>query len=104
MANTNVLNISGSLRKASINMAALQTAGENAPNGVSLEIADLAGTPTYKNDVCQDGFTAAIETLREQIRDVDVLLLRHRSTIIPYRHLDDCHRLSVSPAGPSVHR
>ena len=74
MAKTNVLNISGSLRKASINMAVLQTAGDNAPNGVSLEIADLSGTPTYKNDVYQDGFTKAVETLRGQIRDVDVLL------------------------------
>ena len=74
MANTNVLNISGSLRKASINMAVLQTAGENAPNGVSLEIADLAGIPIYNDDVCQDDFPAAIETPWEQIRDVDVLL------------------------------
>lgn len=74
MANTNVLNISGSLRKASINMAVLRTAGENAPNGVSLEIADLAGIPIYNDDVCQDDFPAAIETLWEQIRDVDVLL------------------------------
>ena len=74
MANTNVLNISGSLRKASINMAVLQTAGENAPNGVSLEIADLAGIPIYNDDVYQDGFPAAVETLRAQIREADALL------------------------------
>ena len=74
MANTNVLNISGSLRKASINMAALQAAGENAPNGVSLEIADLAGIPIYNDDVYQDDVPAAVETLWGQIRDVDVLL------------------------------
>ena len=74
MADTKVLNICGSLRKASINMAALQAASENAPDGMSLEIADLSGTPTYKNDVYQDGFTKAVETLRGQIRDVDVLL------------------------------
>ena len=43
-------------------------------NGVSLEIADLAGIPIYNDDVCQDDFPAAIETLRGQIRDVDVLL------------------------------
>ena len=74
MANTKVLNISGSLRKASINMAALQTAGENAPNGVSLEIADLAGIPIFTDNIYQDDFPAAIETPWEQIRDVDVLL------------------------------
>ncbi|MEC7202308.1 MAG: NADPH-dependent FMN reductase [Pseudomonadota bacterium] len=74
MADTKVLNICGSLRKASINMAALQAASENAPDGMSLEIADLSGIPTYNDDVCQDDFPAAIETLWEQIRDVDVLL------------------------------
>ena len=74
MADTKVLNICGSLRKASINMAALQAASENAPDGMSREIADLSGIPTYNNDVYQDGFPAAVETLRGQIRDVDVPL------------------------------
>lgn len=73
MANTNVLNISGGLRKASINMAALQAAGENAPNGVSLEIADLAGIPIYNDDVYQDDFPASVET-QWGLPDVDVLL------------------------------
>ncbi len=49
MADTKVLNICRSLRKASINMAALQAASENAPDGMSLEIAELSCTPTYKN-------------------------------------------------------
>ena len=55
-------------------MAALQAAGDNAPDGVSLEIAELSGIPIYNDDVYQNGFPAAVETLRRQIRDVDVLL------------------------------
>ena len=74
MADTKVLGICRSLRKASINMAALQAAGENAPDGVSLEIADLSGIPIYNDDVYQDGFPAAVETLRAQIREADALL------------------------------
>ena len=74
MADMKVLGICGSLRKASINMAALQAAGENAPDGVSLEIADLSGIPIYNDDVYQDGFPATVETLRAQIREADALL------------------------------
>lgn len=74
MADTKILGICGSLRKASINMAALRAAAANAPAGVDVDIADLSGIPVYNDDDYQAGFPAAVETLREQIRGADALL------------------------------
>jgi len=55
-------------------MAALQAAGEKAPDGVSLEIAGLSGIPTYNDEVYQEGFPTAVETPRGQTREADALL------------------------------
>tara|TARA_B100000674_G_scaffold123890_1_gene94931 strand:- start:324 stop:488 length:165 start_codon:yes stop_codon:yes gene_type:complete len=46
----------------------------NAPDGVTIEIADISGIPVYNNDVYETGFPQAVETLREQIRGVDAFL------------------------------
>ena len=46
----------------------------NAPDGVTIEIADISGIPVYNNDVYEIGFPQAVETLREQIRGADVFL------------------------------
>lgn len=74
MADTKILGICGSLRKASLNLAALRAAAANAPNGVSVEIADLSGIPVYNEEIYADGFPSAVETFREQIRAADALL------------------------------
>ena len=69
------LGISGSLRKGSYNTALLRAAGELLPEGVTLEIADIAQFPLYNEDVRQAGFPAPVQKLRDQIVAADALLL-----------------------------
>lgn len=68
------LGISGSLRKASFNSAALRAAQELVPEGLSLEIADISGIPLYNDDVRAAGYPPAVQRLREQIAAADALL------------------------------
>jgi chromate reductase, NAD(P)H dehydrogenase (quinone) len=70
-----VLGISGSLRVASHNTAALRAAQGLAPAGMTVQIADISGVPLYQEEVYQAGFPSAVETLREQIRTADALLI-----------------------------
>lgn len=70
----NILGISGSLRKGSFNTAALRAAQDLAPEGVSIEIADISGLPLYSDDVRLAGYPAAAEQFRSQIRAADALL------------------------------
>jgi chromate reductase, NAD(P)H dehydrogenase (quinone) len=69
------LGISGSLRKGSYNMALLRAATELLPEGMTLEIADIAQFPLYNEDVRQAGFPAPVQKLRDQIVAADALLL-----------------------------
>ncbi|HUC11630.1 MAG TPA: NADPH-dependent FMN reductase [Stellaceae bacterium] len=69
-----VLGICGSLRTASFNMAALRTALELRPSGMTIEIADISTIPLYNEDVRAQGFPPAVETLRRQIKAADALL------------------------------
>ena len=69
-----VLGISGSLRKASFNTAALRAAQELAPADVVIDIFDLAPIPPYNEDVNAAGFPAPVQALRERIAAADALL------------------------------
>ncbi|HXC88543.1 MAG TPA: NADPH-dependent FMN reductase [Stellaceae bacterium] len=69
-----VLGICGSLRKGSYNMAALRTAVELKPPGMTIEIADISQFPLYNEDVRAQGFPPAVETFRRQIKGADALL------------------------------
>jgi chromate reductase len=69
-----VLGISGSLRRKSLNTAALRAVQELAPAGMQIGVADISGIPLYNEDVRERGFPPAVETLREQIRRADALL------------------------------
>ena len=69
------LGISGSLRKASYNTATMRAAVELLPEGMSLEIADIAEIPIYNEDVRQAGFPLAVQRLRDQIAAADALLV-----------------------------
>jgi chromate reductase len=69
-----VLGICGSLRKASFNHAALNTAIELKPAGMSVTVADISQIPLYDEDVRAQGFPAPVETLRQQIKAADALL------------------------------
>src|SRR6202790_4068641 len=72
--NLSVLGICGSLRKASFNRAALNTAIELKPPGMNVTVADISQIPLYDEDVRAQGFPAPVETLRQQIKAADALL------------------------------
>ena len=69
-----VLGISGSLRKASYNTAALRAAQELAPAGMTIETFDLAPLPLYNEDVKAVGFPPVVQQLRAKIKAADALL------------------------------
>jgi chromate reductase, NAD(P)H dehydrogenase (quinone) len=69
-----VLGICGSLRKASFNRAALNTAIELKPPGMTIEVAEIGDIPLYNEDVRAQGFPAPVERLRSQIKAADALL------------------------------
>lgn len=68
------LAISGSLRKASFNSAALAAVRKLAPPHLTIEIADISGFPLYDDDVRLAGYPAAVETLRAQIAAADAVI------------------------------
>lgn len=70
-----VLGISGSLRRASFNTAALRAAVGMAPAGMTIETFDIAPIPVYNEDVKEQGFPEPVQQLREKIRAADALLL-----------------------------
>jgi chromate reductase, NAD(P)H dehydrogenase (quinone) len=71
-----VMGISGSLRRASWNSGLLRAAGELLPEGMSLEIFDLAPLPFYNQDLdTSEALPDAVRQLRERIRAADALLM-----------------------------
>jgi chromate reductase, NAD(P)H dehydrogenase (quinone) len=70
-----ILGISGSLRRGSYNSAALRAAQALAPQGMSIDIFDLASIPLYNEDVKQQGFPAPVEDLRRRVKEADGVLL-----------------------------
>jgi chromate reductase len=71
-----VLGISGSLRRDSLNSALLRAAAERLPAGVELvEFKHLREIPPYDSDVEEDGTPAAVQELREAIREADAVLI-----------------------------
>ena len=51
MSTIKVLGICGSLRRASTNMGLMRYAQQHVPEGMSIEIADLADMPFYNADI-----------------------------------------------------
>src|SRR5271165_3125636 len=70
----NVLAICGSLRAGSYNKAALRTAVELKPPGMTIETADIGSFPLYNEDVRAQGFPPPVETFRRQIKAADAIL------------------------------
>jgi chromate reductase len=70
-----VLGVSGSLRKASYNAAALRAAKELAPSGVRLETFDIAPIPLYNEDVRAQGYPPPVEDFRARIKAADAVLI-----------------------------
>lgn len=73
---TNILGISGSLRKASFNAALLRAAVKVAPDNVRLDTASIRGIPLYDADVEADsGIPETVSTLKDRVAACDGLLL-----------------------------
>ena len=70
----NVIGISGSLRKGSFNTAALRAAQGLAPEGMTIERAEIGDLPLYNDDVRAAGFPPPAERLRSQIAAADAVL------------------------------
>ena len=74
MADLKILGICGSLRKASLNMAALRACNEFMPQGMMLQIANIADIPMYNQDVFDTGMPDPVKRLRSEIAGADGLL------------------------------
>ena len=70
-----VLGISGSLRKASFNTAALHAARDLAPDGMRIRIRTLEDIPVYNEDVRAQGYPEPVQALRDEIAAADALLI-----------------------------
>lgn len=69
-----VVGISGSLRKGSFNSAALRAAQGLAPEGMTIERAEIGDLPLYDDDIRAAGFPAPVERLRAQLAAADAIL------------------------------
>ena len=74
MADLKVLGICGSLRKASLNMAALRACGELLPAGMTLQITSIADLPMFNQDVFDAGMPEPVKRLRGEITAADGVL------------------------------
>ncbi len=73
-ATLKVLGFAGSLRKASFNRGVLRAAQELAPEGVKIEIFDLAGIPIFNQDEEADP-PEPVVSFRDRIKAADALLV-----------------------------
>ena len=69
-----IVGICGSLRRGSLNRAVLRAAQELAPEGVSVEAAEIGDLPHYNEDVRQAGLPEPVGRLRAEIAGADALL------------------------------
>ena len=73
---TTILGISGSLRKASLNVALLRAAADLMPAGTTLDANGIEGIPLYNGDEeSARGIPPAVAELKRKLLDADGLLL-----------------------------
>ncbi|RJR30008.1 MAG: NAD(P)H-dependent oxidoreductase [Candidatus Latescibacterota bacterium] len=70
-----VLGIAGSLRKGSYNRALLRAAVAIAPEGMTIEIAEIDGIPPFNEDVEKKGMPPAVAELRRKVASAGALLI-----------------------------
>jgi chromate reductase len=70
-----VLGLAGSLRAGSYNRALLRAAQEEAPDGMEIQIYDIATVPFYNADVEAVGDPAPVVAFKTAIRAADALLI-----------------------------
>jgi chromate reductase len=70
-----ILGICGSLRKASLNMAALRACQDLLPQGMSLRITRMDDLPLYNQDVFDAGIPEPAKRLHAEIAEADGVLI-----------------------------
>ncbi|HEY8580218.1 MAG TPA: NAD(P)H-dependent oxidoreductase, partial [Beijerinckiaceae bacterium] len=75
MSDFKILAVSGSLRKASYNTAALRAAQELAPAGVTITLGEIGDLPLYDDDVRDKGYPATVQRFRDEVAAADALML-----------------------------
>ena len=70
-----VLGFSGSLRKGSYNTNLLRAAADLLPDGMTLEVFDLAPLPLYNEDLRAAVYPPAVQAFRERLSAADALLI-----------------------------
>jgi len=70
-----ILGVCGSLRKASLNMAALRACGGLMPAGMSMTIAQIGDIPMYNQDVFDAGIPAPAQRFYDEIAAADGVLI-----------------------------
>src|SRR4051794_22910327 len=73
--NMKILGISGSLRKASFNTAALRTCRELMPQGMTLEMAEIGDIPMLTRDVFEAGVRESVKRFRPAVTAADGVLI-----------------------------
>ena len=72
---TNIVGIVGSLRKESFNRKLMNAFIERAPEGVTIEIAEIRDLPMYDEDVASAGFPPSATALKQAIERADAILI-----------------------------
>jgi chromate reductase, NAD(P)H dehydrogenase (quinone) len=70
-----ILGISGSIRKKSFNRGLLRAAKDVAPEGVEVEIYDVADIQPYNADVENADYPASVTGFKDAIAEADALLI-----------------------------
>jgi len=70
-----ILGIAGSLRAGSLNRALLRAAAELAPEGMVIELFDLAPVPLYNGDVEAGGDPPGVASFKQAIAAADGVLM-----------------------------
>ncbi|HEY2337258.1 MAG TPA: NAD(P)H-dependent oxidoreductase, partial [Burkholderiales bacterium] len=75
MADLKILGVCGSLRKASLNLAALRACRELMPQGMSLQIAEIGDLPMFNQDVFDAGIPEPAKRFRAEVTAADGVLI-----------------------------
>jgi chromate reductase, NAD(P)H dehydrogenase (quinone) len=70
-----IVAFAGSLRRGSFNRALIHAAQELAPDGMAIELIELADLPFYNADVEAEGDPPSVETFKASLRAADGLII-----------------------------
>lgn len=70
-----IVGIAGSLRRDSFNRALLRAAASHAPDGVTVQPAEISRIPLYDGDVEKRSVPDAVKALKDEVSGADALLL-----------------------------